>query len=310
MKLFISYAHADTDRVAPLIEAFQAADYHPWYDISLLPGKNWQEELAAQIADADALVYMLTVAAVQSEWCRWEFATAVRLGKPVVPILLDGAAPSEANYPPALKALQYVDFSEGMPPGMLIKLTRALEEYGHEVDPASVVAPATPAGSPLQESPAPQTTTYNIKQSSTHSTNVQQIGVVEGNLDLSTHSHDLRGASFNGITNISSRLDRVHQSLTQNRSLPADDRAELAQLVSEMKAALEAAQPPQAEDAELVAELTDELIEKASAPEPNPRRIEISGQNLIQAAENLASVMPLVLTIAGQIVTRIQGLVV
>lgn len=89
MKLFISYARQDQERVRRLVDLLTAAGHEIWFDEALLPGQAWQEELTTAIRNNDAFVYMLSRESVGSDWCSWEFATAVEMGRPIVPILLD-----------------------------------------------------------------------------------------------------------------------------------------------------------------------------------------------------------------------------
>jgi hypothetical protein len=107
MKLFISYARDDEDRVRPVVDLLRAAGHEVWFDDQLLPGQAWQEELAVAIRGNEAFVYMLTTAAVESEWCQWEFATAIDMSKPIIPVLLDAAT----ALPDPLARYQCADFT-------------------------------------------------------------------------------------------------------------------------------------------------------------------------------------------------------
>ncbi|MFC1960209.1 TIR domain-containing protein [Chloroflexota bacterium] len=107
MKLFISYARQDQDRVRRLADLLQAAGHEVWFDEALLPGQAWQEELAVAIRNNDAFVYMLSPAAVESDWCSWEFATAVEMSRPIVPVLLD----VDLDLPDPLGRYQCADFT-------------------------------------------------------------------------------------------------------------------------------------------------------------------------------------------------------
>ncbi len=83
-------------------------------------------------------------------------------------------------------------------------------------------------------------------------------------------------------------------------------RAELKRLLQELQQALDQVPPQKQEEAVAVATLATELVEKAQAEKPNKPAIQISGEGLKKAAENLAAITPTVLTIAGQIVTAIS----
>lgn len=89
LKLFISYAREDQERAALLVELLRNAGHQPWFDQALLPGQTWQTELGAAIRSNDAFVYLLSAASVASDWCRWEFNTAIECQKPIIPVLLE-----------------------------------------------------------------------------------------------------------------------------------------------------------------------------------------------------------------------------
>jgi hypothetical protein len=108
MKLFISYAHADYPKVVRLVDILRAGEHDPWFDQRLLVGSLWKDELLKAIRRCHAFVYVLTPASVASEWCQWEFAEAVRLEKPLIPVLMD----AQTKIPESLQPYQFADFTE------------------------------------------------------------------------------------------------------------------------------------------------------------------------------------------------------
>jgi len=112
MRLFISYAHEDTEQVKALVEIFSTAQHECWYDHRLTISRDWQEQLAEEIVACDAFVYVLTTFSIGSQWCQWEFEHATQHGKPIIGVLLQDAA--RPVIPPALKKRQYADFTQGM----------------------------------------------------------------------------------------------------------------------------------------------------------------------------------------------------
>jgi hypothetical protein len=144
-----------------------------------------------------------------------------------------------------------------------------------------------------------------------------QVGVigdhahVEGGIHLGDSgdtfnmSGDFRGA----FVNIKSRLENVSQTIG---TLPDGDpstKAELERLVEELNEALQQVPPDKAEDAEAVAQSAEALVETATQEKPNRTMVEITGDGLKKAAQNLANVMPTVLTIATQIVHTVSEFV-
>lgn len=109
MDLFISYAHADRRRVEQdVVNLLRNGGHNPWYDLNLTVGQDWQAELFQTIAEADAVIYVLSPTSVRSEWCEWEVQSAMKLGKAVIPIML-----KKTVTPDFLATVQYVDFVRG-----------------------------------------------------------------------------------------------------------------------------------------------------------------------------------------------------
>jgi hypothetical protein len=131
-----------------------------------------------------------------------------------------------------------------------------------------------------------------------------KVGGDKFNGDKIIMSGDFRGSNVN----IKSTLTQVTQTIG---ALPqADDAAkqELQQLVAQLHEQLQQVPPENAEDAEAVAEMTKELIEKANSEKPNKRLLTITGEGLKLAAENIAAITPTVVGIATKIVALVVGL--
>jgi len=117
-------------------------------------------------------------------------------------------------------------------------------------------------------------------------------------------SGDFRGA----IINIKSTLTNVQQSIGDISSTDETARKELESLIGQLSEALQKVPAEHQEQAQAVAETAKVLVDTAKAEKPNKTMLQISGEGLKQAAQNLAGVMPTVLTIAGQIVMTIAKL--
>ena len=118
-------------------------------------------------------------------------------------------------------------------------------------------------------------------------------------------SGDFRGANVN----VKSKLEKVQQTIG---ALPHADeaaKAELQQLISQLNDALQEAPEDKAEEVEAVAQMAETLVDAASSEKPNKMMVQITGEGLKKAAENVAAVMPTVLVIATQIVTAVANLV-
>ena len=117
-------------------------------------------------------------------------------------------------------------------------------------------------------------------------------------------SGDFRGA----ILNTKSTLNNVQQGIGE---LPTDDistRRELQELIGQLNEILQKAPPEKHEQAEAVAETARTLVEQAADEKPNKTVMQITGESLKKAAQNLAEVMPSVITIATQIVLAVGKL--
>lgn len=122
--------------------------------------------------------------------------------------------------------------------------------------------------------------------------------------DTFNMSGDFRGSNVN----IKSTLTNVNQTIG---ALPnADDaaKAELQKLIAQLHEALQQAPADKADDADAVAQMAETFIETANSEKPNKMILQITGEGLKKAAENLAAIVPDVVKIAGAIVAGILGL--
>jgi hypothetical protein len=117
-------------------------------------------------------------------------------------------------------------------------------------------------------------------------------------------SGDFRGA----IINIKSTLTNVQQSVGEIRTADEAARKELEALIGQLNEALQKVPAEDVEQAQAVAETAKVLVDTAKAEKPNKTMLQISGEGLKQAAQNLAGVMPIVASIAGQIVVAVAKL--
>ena len=118
-------------------------------------------------------------------------------------------------------------------------------------------------------------------------------------------SGDFRGA----IVNIKSTLTNVQQSIGEIHTNDQNARKELETLIGQLSEALEKVPEEKQEQAEAVAETAKALVDTAKAEKPNKTTVQITAQGLKQAAQNLADVMPAVVTIAGQIAMTVAKVI-
>ena len=116
----------------------------------------------------------------------------------------------------------------------------------------------------------------------------------------------ISGNIQNAILNIKSTLTNVQQSVG---SIATDDetaRQELQGLIEQLSQALQNVPDTQKEQAEAVAASAEALVETAKADKPNKTLLQITGEGLKKAAENLSEVAPTVVSIASQVVVAIM----
>ena len=86
---FVSYARSDAAVVVPLVERLRARGLRLWLDAADIPaGSRWREEIAAGIAESDAVLVLLSPASVSSRECRAEIERAIETSTRMVPVLL------------------------------------------------------------------------------------------------------------------------------------------------------------------------------------------------------------------------------
>ena len=117
-------------------------------------------------------------------------------------------------------------------------------------------------------------------------------------------SGDFRGA----MINIKSTLTNVQQSIGDIHSDDEATRKELETLIGQLSEALEKVPEGHQEQAQAVAETAKVLVDTAKAEKPNKTMLQISGEGLRLAAQNLAAVTPAVLNIARQIILAVTKL--
>ena len=108
MSVFISYSRSDSAFVNDLATRLREAGCKVWQDISgLRGGQTWASEIDRAVRDSDALIVVLSPDSSASEWVQKETLLAMKLHKPIVPILL-----RETEIPVQLVNLQFIDFRE------------------------------------------------------------------------------------------------------------------------------------------------------------------------------------------------------
>lgn len=86
--IFVSYSHADKDRVYPFIEALQK-NYNVWYDEGIDYYGDWVDVLTNKILGCHIFLFFVTENSVKSKYCKNEIVFAFDKDTHFINILLD-----------------------------------------------------------------------------------------------------------------------------------------------------------------------------------------------------------------------------
>lgn len=104
--VFVSYSHADSSLVAPVVQLLRLNKSLVFHDIdSIRPGRKWRGEIARALADSNLIVVFWCDHARHSDEVAKEWKAAIDQDKDLLPLLLD-ATP----LPPELGEFQWIDF--------------------------------------------------------------------------------------------------------------------------------------------------------------------------------------------------------
>lgn len=139
---FISYSHADRDRIMALTDVLTAAGQQVWWDGLIEGGETFARTIESALDIADAVVVAWSVHSVESDWVRDEAAHGRDRGR-LVPISLDGTAP-----PLGFRQYHFIDFSRwrGSPQGPEITALLSALGAARAQRPARVSQPAAQHG--------------------------------------------------------------------------------------------------------------------------------------------------------------------
>jgi len=104
--VFISYARADKARVAPIVAAIKARGWSVWWDPEMSPGQEFDQEIAAELRSAAAVLVVWTPDSVGSRWVRGEARDGAERGM-LVPVRF-----AAAELPIDVRALHTTDLDD------------------------------------------------------------------------------------------------------------------------------------------------------------------------------------------------------
>jgi TIR domain len=90
--IFVSYASADRDRVAPLVQRLEQLGFSVWWDRDIAAGQNFHRVIEQALDQAKCAIVVWSRNSVNSEWVVNE-ASSARKRNALVPVLLDAVEP-------------------------------------------------------------------------------------------------------------------------------------------------------------------------------------------------------------------------
>lgn len=93
LKVFISYAHKDTESKDKLINALNVLGsegiIETWDESKIQPGERWRDAISNNLADSDMLLYLVSADSLASEYTNKELAAALPKDIRVIPVILE-----------------------------------------------------------------------------------------------------------------------------------------------------------------------------------------------------------------------------
>ncbi len=90
IRIFLSYARVDRERVTKIAESLQAAGFEVWWDALIEGGATFAKTIAAALAASDAVLVVWSQASVESDWVLDE-AMHGRDRHQLIPVCIDGS---------------------------------------------------------------------------------------------------------------------------------------------------------------------------------------------------------------------------
>lgn len=136
----------------------------------------------------------------------------------------------------------------------------------------------------------------------------QRAFIVIENAEVDMSQNKVEVSNVVGPVNIQSRLDHVTQTVQQLQGWPDARKEELAKLLSELTESLKGVVDTRPDDAERVAKTAELVVGEATKANPDKGFLSITTDGLKKAAEAVADIAPVVLSVAGKVATFVAGL--
>jgi hypothetical protein len=101
---FVSYSHKDVNIVHPIVLLIRAMGGQVFRDKDyILPGKRWRVIIGEALAEANVMVVFWSKNSAISAEVRAEYEEAIKMGKDIIPVLLD-----DTKLPQELTEFEYI----------------------------------------------------------------------------------------------------------------------------------------------------------------------------------------------------------
>ncbi|MDO4808001.1 MAG: toll/interleukin-1 receptor domain-containing protein [Coriobacteriales bacterium] len=87
--IFVSYAHADSDAVIPIITDLDDEGYRVWYDKGIQACSTFPDYIADHVHDCECFLMLISHASLVSDWCKNEVNYAIMCRKKILPVYLE-----------------------------------------------------------------------------------------------------------------------------------------------------------------------------------------------------------------------------
>ncbi len=163
--IFISYAHKDSERVLRIMDGLDRAGYNLWYDDGIVPGAEWDENIANHVENCSYFIAFISENYIASNNCKDELKYSRDLNKEQLMVYLEdvslpGGLAMRMNRLQAVMWYQYNVEDDAFSklfsaPG--IAKTRIMEPAENLIPMANNIPQMNRAGVPMQQTPMQQT---------------------------------------------------------------------------------------------------------------------------------------------------------
>ena len=87
--IFVSYAHKDSAKVLPIVEAMQKANLRVWFDSGIEAGTEWPAYIEEHLSECARMLVFISPSFVASPNCRKELSLASNLDKQILAVYLE-----------------------------------------------------------------------------------------------------------------------------------------------------------------------------------------------------------------------------